>query len=1575
MSAISPLTIPAAPASNAFLNTIATAIVVVASFLLPPCIYGIAAYSSLTADMDADSRVVSEVVQRIAAGAPETWTTKKDLIAAEVAGHVHYGSDAQAERVTIFDARGNEIAVTGDLPAFPRIMRAAPIAEKNERLGQVETQRSVRPLIVNGALVSIFGLALAFASFLTFRVIPLRTTLRANEALRARDRLLAFANTVFTAATEGSLDAILIVDATAHIVSYNQNFVELWQIPHELVAARVDAPVLKVVTSRTKDPAAFMARVKYLYDNPGEEGREQIETKDGRIIDRYSRSLHGPNDDYLGRIWFFRDVTERERAADALKQSEARFKAIFDHARDGIGLADAETQKFFMGNRSFCRMVGYSPEELSRLHIADFHPPEVMAAIVPDFERQARGEIEFINDLPVIRKDKSIIYADTSVAPVQIGGRQYLLGVFHDVSERKIADDKIKFANTLLQAEIENAPDGVFVVHSDPPALSFNRNFLDMWAIAPEVVNSNDSDRLLAAMLPQLKEPDGFERDVRQLRDDPDAVVRFHEVELKDGRTVEYFGNVIKGEFGAALGRIWFFRDITERKRAAEALAQSEARFKAIFDNARDGIALTDPETKKFLLGNPYLYRMLGYTAEEFAGLGLSDIHPADSLVSVINEFERHQRGHKRAATDIPVKCKDGSIFYVDINSAPVDIGGKRLVLGIFRDATTRREAENAVRKSEERYRNLVESTTDYMWEIDQNGRYTYYTPAITALLGYGPDEVMGKTPFDLMPPAEAKRVAELFGPIAAAHLPFSLLENTMVTKGGAEIVMETSGVPIFDESGKFSGYRGIERDVTQRKLAEQEIKQRDVLLHATTESATGLLTAPSIDEAIPNALATVGEAMQVDRVMVLERSPESSAAPILRYVWHAPGLSVLLDSRLFENPLLTSPDIAAWRSPLSAGKVVKADRQTATGDVGKLMALLDNKSTLIVPVTVDGKFWGQVGFDSCKTERSWRDFEIEILTTLGDLIGNAIQRDRYVTEITNANRIVQNTPTILYRLRGVPSLPMIYVSQNIELFGYEPNLLVKSPHLYHDLIHPDDAAAVREKQAQSLEKGHLRGVYEFRFLTSGGNYRWVENRYSQIRDAAGRLTEIEGLLIDITERKVAEEKIALLARTDPLTGLANRNTFIERLRQSFVSAGRGAAGFALLYIDLDHFKDVNDTQGHPAGDSFLIEVGERIKHSIRDADLAGRLGGDEFAVLQGDLAESADAGTLADNIRAALAEPYQINGNTLNMTASIGIAVYGAETKSAEDLLAQADIALYRAKEEGRGQYRFHTEQIDIEVREQVDLANELRGALRRSEFRLHYQPQVELSTGRIVGMEALIRWQHPTRGLLSPPAFLAVAERTGTISAIGRWVLDRACEQMQRWRAAGCAPATLAVNISSAEIKAGDEFIEFVRATLEKWELAPHTLELDVTESMLARATLTQNDVLERLQQLGIKISIDDFGTKYSSLDYLRTYRVSRLKIPQSLTSTAAQNPQSAAMVRAIVGIARELNIEVIAQGVESEREWSFLTATSPVAKVQGYYYSEPVTAERAGQLLCGGRLTPEHKDAAAKAKSTAM
>ena len=1416
------------------LNAIVAGVAIGMSLLMPPAVYFTSAYTYLQSDIYGDARVAAEAVQPLATQIPLSWAVQKDRVEATVSRYYHFDNAEHRERLTVKDGSGRIVASLGEDAPWPAVAYGAPLRDSaGTDIGAVEIERSLQPVMQMTALMALFGVVLAVVSFVALRVVPVRNLIQKNEALRRRDAELAFANTLLTAATEGSLDGILIVDSKEHIVSYNRNFAEIWRIPADLLAARDEAPVLQAALGGVRDSEAFRARVQYLYAHPDEEARDRIDMTDGRMVDRYTRTLSGPEGAYLGRIWFFRDVTEQEKSAQTLKESEALFRTIFDNAIDGISLADVSTRQFFLANKSFCDMLGYAPQEVGSLSVERIHPTDSLALVLDTFARQSRRAIGLAAAIPVQRKDGSVFFADVNSAPVQIGGKTYMLGVFRDITARKTADDRLKFANTVLQAQLDSAPDAVLVVQEDRTA-SYNRSFLATFAVPPEVERLHDADATLGATLLQLADPTVFRDDVANLRQHPEAVVRARETELKNGRVLEYNGATIRGPGGESFGRIWFFHDVTER-----------------------------------------------------------------------------------------------------------------------------REAEDAVHKSEEKYRNLVESATDFIWEIDADNRYTYYSPSVRAQLGYEPAELIGKTPFDIMLPEEADRVAKVFAKLAAERQPFSMIENTVLAKDGSQVVMETSGVPIFDKTGIYCGYRGIERDVTRRKKAEAELKERDTLLHAVAAGTTELMTEASLDEAVPKALATVGEALRIDRVLVMERARQAEMPPALRYQWHGPQAQIVVDERTFKSPLLRSPQLLAMRGELSKGKPLIMYRSSVDEGYADFLDTLGIKSNLVVSVMVDGKYWGQLSFVSCVVERPWSNYEIEILTTLGELIGSAIQRDRYVNEIANANRIVQNTPTLLYRLRGVPPLPMIYISQNIRLFGYEPAALTESPTLYQSLIHVDDIAAVRENQVHAMEPGSKPGSNEFRLLTSRGDYRWVENRYTPIRDSNGRLVEIEGLLIDITERKAAEDKIALLARTDPLTGLANRNTFIDRLRQLFAAARRGGPGFALHYIDLDRFKDINDTLGHPIGDLYLVETAARLKAVVRETDLVGRLGGDEFAILQGEVLESTDAGTLATKIRNRLAQPMRTDGAVLHGTVSIGISIFTSATATPEELLAQADIALYRAKEEGRDEYRFHTAALDLEVREQVTLAEEMREALGKGQFEIHYQPQIELATGRIVGMEALVRWRHPTRGLLPASVFIPVAERAGMVAELGRWVLDRACEQMHKWRGEGIAPAIMAVNVSAPEIKSADEYLAAVKSTLARWHMSADELELDVTESTLARATLAQNDVLERLQKLGVKLSIDDFGAKYSSLDYLRTYRVNRLKIPSALVASAADDGDAAAMVRAIIGIARELNIDVIAQGVENEGQWASLSATPSASKVQGYFFSEPVAPDRAAELLRHRRI----------------
>jgi diguanylate cyclase (GGDEF)-like protein/PAS domain S-box-containing protein len=562
--------------------------------------------------------------------------------------------------------------------------------------------------------------------------------------------------------------------------------------------------------------------------------------------------------------------------------------------------------------------------------------------------------------------------------------------------------------------------------------------------------------------------------------------------------------------------------------------------------------------------------------------------------------------------------------------------------------------------------------------------------------------------------------------------------------------------------------------------------------------------------------------------------------------------------------------------------------------------------------------------------------------------------------ELSNANIIVQNSPVILYRLRGEPAFPLIYISHNITKLGHDPQRLLSSPGWAQTLIDPRDQTKVGEAMARVLDKDAEGASIEFRLMTADGALRWVENRYVPVRDQEGRLIEVEGIVIDITERKAADEKITLLARTDGLTGLANRSTFTERLGQSHAGAQRGALAFAILYLDLDKFKPVNDTFGHPVGDLLLQQVAQRLRDCTRESDLVARLGGDEFAILQGEMKEPANAGALAAKIQTALALPFCVNGNNINISVSIGISPYLPGSSGADAMLVQADLALYRSKDKGRNQYHFHSDDLDQEVLDRVTLAGEIKTAIDKHEFELQYQPQVELSSQKIVGMEALVRWNHPTRGLLAPAVFIPIAEKSGAIIALGQWVLDQACRQMSIWRKSGLSLPVIAINLSLFQLKSGRELVRDVTETIAKWGLAPSDLEFDVTEATLAQLTWTQNQVLPQLRELGVKIAIDDFGSEYSSFDYVRAYRVNHLKIAQSFINRSTTDPESAATIRAIVNFARDIGIVVIAQGVETEQQRDLLTSTDPMTQAQGFHFSKPVAADRAGELLREGRIT---------------
>jgi diguanylate cyclase (GGDEF)-like protein len=427
------------------------------------------------------------------------------------------------------------------------------------------------------------------------------------------------------------------------------------------------------------------------------------------------------------------------------------------------------------------------------------------------------------------------------------------------------------------------------------------------------------------------------------------------------------------------------------------------------------------------------------------------------------------------------------------------------------------------------------------------------------------------------------------------------------------------------------------------------------------------------------------------------------------------------------------------------------------------------------------------------------------------------------------------------------------------------------------------------------------------------------------------------------------------LAQHDFLTDLPNRLLLNDRLAQAIALARRDGNQLAVLFLDLDRFKHINDSLGHAIGDQLLQSVAERLAACVRTSDTVSRQGGDEFVILLSKVEHAKDAARSAEKMLAALTTSHRIAQHDLHVTVSIGIGIYPDDGQDAETLVKSADTAMYHAKENGRNNYQFFTQDMNLRAVERQSLEGGLRRAVGRQEFVLHYQPKVNLETGAITGAEALIRWLHPVRGLILPAQFVPIAEDCGLIVPIGQWVVREACRQIRVWLDAGLRPTPVAVNISAVEFRTKD-FLESVRATLEDTCLEPRYLELELTESVLMQDAESTTSVLQALKAMGVQLAVDDFGTGYSSLSYLRQFPIDALKVDQSFVHDITSDPEDATIVSAVIGMGKNLKQRVIAEGVETREQLAFLQSQG-CDEGQGYYFSQPVVAEEFARLLGNG------------------
>jgi diguanylate cyclase (GGDEF)-like protein/PAS domain S-box-containing protein len=1276
------------------------------------------------------------------------------------------------------------------------------------------------------------------------------------------------------------------------------------------------------------------------------------------------------------------------RAPRPAARAAELFRPTFDLA--GIGIAHiTHAGEMLRVNARLCEIFGYEERELVGRTVASLsHPDDVH---VSDAQRRQlrRGEARSVRfEKRYLRKDGSEFWAAVTVALAGDGPDPYDISFVEDITARRRDERLLRLEHAVTRglAQAESAAAGLrgvleqicgaedwisgryFAVDEAAGLL----RYAESWGRPDPVVDeflraSRTMTYARGQALSGLAWEKGAPVWVAEISKDPRAtaparalrggaltlpviaagrtlgVLSFHRPERRepDERLLRAL-QVIATQVGQFL----------QRKRGESVLRESEERFRSLVELSADWYWEQDAEYRFVRLEGPDIG---GMPASRVVGKRASELPGVEPLSA---SWEEHRAvlgsGEPFRGVEYAITARDGRVQYMEVSGEPLfaEDGSVRGYRGLGKDITARKRAEMEREKTARLYAALsgLSELVARALSVDEllrgacelavsSGNFQLALvrmaqpgSALAAVVACSGEQTPWMDrPIDLRPgsPDNESLVARAYRsgqPVVSRHA--DLPPGHFVARAAADTGTRSAGAFPLYRHGRCVGAMLV-------RSRAPDAFEGDVAVLLERMAGT-----------VSRGLDALETAEEVGRFrLALDNSADTVSlvdAETLRFLDVNDTLCRLTGYTREELLAMRVPDLL----PHSAEEV------RAAYDA----LIRDPSRPGFIRTHYKCKDGSTIPFESAR----------RVLRSGGRWIMVAVSRDTRERDAAEAERaamrqrdqaLVRALAEIIYEWWPATDV-FAWEGDYTRVLGYSADEIGNDGASWDGRVHPDDLpAALAELEAVKRERRNYD--LEYRLRRRDGRYVWVHDRSVCTFDADGSLVRVIGVLADIDARKQAESRIEHLASHDALTGLPNRTLLRDRVEQAIARARRIGGHVGLMFVDLDQFKLVNDSWGHLAGDALLLEVARRLHDTVREGDTVARLGGDEFVLLLPDLTRPGDATVVAAKVAQMLAKPMAIEGREMRTSASIGIGLFPGDGADLDSLLQCADAAMYRAKEAGRNNYQFYSAEMGAQARSRVELEGGLRQALERGELRLHYQPQVDLVSGEIRAFEALLRWQHPVRGMIPPAEFIPVAEDSGLIVPIGQWALREACREAAEWAAAGLGSMKVSVNLSARQFWRGG-VTEAVRAALSESSLAPGQLELEITESVVAKDLKQVMLTLEHLRRMGVTVAIDDFGTGYSSLAYLRSLPIQKLKIDRSFIVDTPDDAGASALVAEIVRLAHVLSLEVVAEGVETDRQAAFLRDAGCEA-MQGFLFSRALPAAECAGLLRSRRRLP--------------